>query len=79
MSNPAYTDRQAQWDAFHRWESSREKPALSLEDRIAWYRAASRFIRSYSPSLTFEEIESKVRGIQASRERLSHLKRSLRV
>jgi hypothetical protein len=78
MSGSAYFDRRAQWQAFHRWESLRDKIALSLEDRIAWYRAAWRFSRLHSHPVRLDEIETKIRNIQTVRERLSRLNRSLR-
>ena len=51
---------------------------MPLNERVAWYVAASKFSQAYSPQTGLEHIQMKVRDIQKVRERLSHLKRIYR-
>jgi hypothetical protein len=74
-SRDALRKRQAQWDAFRQWETSRDLPALSLEERIGWYVAADRFSRACSSTAAPEEIQMRVKQIQAVRDRLAYLDR----
>jgi hypothetical protein len=76
--NEAFQKRQAQWDAFHRWESSKQPAAISIEERVRWYAAASDFSRSHSPAAHPGEIEKRAKDIQEIRSRLGHLKRAIR-
>ena len=69
-----FARRQREWDAFHRWESSREPQALSAEERIAWYSAAFNFSRHFPKPLDPADIAAKVEYIQQVRQRLAHLK-----
>jgi len=67
--------RQAQWDAFHQWEASRQIAPLSLEERVDWYLSAGRFSRVCSSAAPAEEIQTRVEQIGLVRERLAHLQR----
>jgi hypothetical protein len=67
-----YASRQAQWDAFHRWESGRAA-VLSVEERVQWYASAlsfcaGRFARSDADLL------DKVSQLKAVQKKLAHLK-----
>jgi hypothetical protein len=70
----AFADRQAQWDAFHAWESTGKAAPLPLEDRLAWYFEAFTLSRMFSSSADREHLQTKVREIQEARCCLAHLK-----
>ena len=70
----ALAQRQNQWDAFHRWESGSARPAISLEERVAWFVSAFTLSRSLSAANpNVEEIQRRVRFIQEVRKRLAQL------
>jgi hypothetical protein len=76
--DPSFVKRQAQWDAFHQWESSNPHSSLTIEKRIAWYRAAARFGRSRVKEADSERIERRIKVIGEIRKRLARLDESLR-
>jgi len=67
--------RQAQWDAFHRWETQRPQCELSIEERVAWYTSTFQLTRQFSASLTETDLQNKVQAIRILRERLAHIRR----
>jgi hypothetical protein len=69
-----FVKRQAQWDAFHRWESCRDYQSLSLEERLDWYISAFNLVRGARNPVSLEDIEIKVRFIRNVRDRLAHMK-----
>jgi hypothetical protein len=69
-----FAKRQAQWDAFHRWESRRNHPSFSLEERIAWYVSAFNFTRDVLKRASLKNTEAKIQYLRDVRERLAHLK-----
>ena len=71
--NSAFAERQAQWDAFHEWESSRIGVPLPLEDRLAWYFQAFTLSRICSPGVDREYLQTRVKEIQEARSCLAHL------
>ena len=74
--NPAFTKRQAQWEAFHRWESSKAIKPLSLDERITWYASAYNFSVAHSPQADTDHIHERVNHIRRMQERLAYLNRS---
>ena len=77
MSSIRYEDfvrREAQWNAFHSWQSQYPAPTLSLEERIDWYVAAFRFTRDVLKRICVRDIEAKVQFVGDVRNRLAHLR-----
>ena len=66
--------RQAQWDAFHRWENQRPQSEFSIEERVAWYASAFQLSRRFSAPLTEKDLQNKAQAIRILRERLAHIK-----
>ena len=69
-----FAKRQAQWDAFHKWESERSRQPISIEERLSWYVAAFKLTHNTLNRADFNDIEAKTEFIQTLRGRLAHLK-----
>ena len=77
--NEAFAKRQAQWDAFHQWESSKKDGPLSLEERLAWYCAAFSLSRTWSSAADrSRHLDGRVKAIREMHNRLAHLHRTAR-
>lgn len=70
--NTPAREREAQWNAFHRWEAS-HRDAPSVEERISWYCAAFRFARDHSSTFDESSFREKTERIGKIRERLSRI------
>jgi hypothetical protein len=75
MGNASLKDfakRQAQWDAFHDWETRQDAAPLPMEQRVAWYSSAFDF--TYRALAQHpKDIQKKVELIRRVRHMLSYL------
>jgi hypothetical protein len=71
----ALRERARQWDAFHEWERRQASP-LTLEERIAWYVAASHFVQKLPSAPTVRDLHEKAAHLRDLRASLKHLKRT---
>ena len=70
----AFEKREAQWSAFHQWESSSDGGELSLAERISWYRSAVRFaLRHARPMDNGPHLQEKAKVLRRVQQRLSGL------
>ena len=70
----AFAEREAQWKAFHHWESSIEGSDLTLEERVAWYGSALRFALKHTGQTdSADNLQDKARTLHRVRQRLSGL------
>ena len=69
----ALASREAQWNAFHRWESQRRVAAIPIEERVAWYVQAFRIYRGLPARADSVSTSARLAVIQTIREGLAHL------
>ena len=69
----AIRKRALQWDAFHEWKSNRTD-AIALQERIAWYNEAFRFVKGLPSTQQARDIDEKVVHVKNLRARLKYLK-----
>ena len=70
-----FAARQAQWDAFHAWESSRAPVDLTIEQRVAWYIEAFRWARDHGAAPARDDLQTRSGELMERRRRLAHLDR----
>jgi hypothetical protein len=70
----ALSQRQRQWEAFHRWQVQDSVQTISIAERIDWYINAFRLSQALGSPTTWSDQDSSIQRISEVRQKLAVLK-----